>query len=87
MAKQLNNWSIWGLRGRLAGLEVTSIRQQDDESRIAAVCRSVARRTGLAVANCRLDSRSPDGTIYEVTLGKPLRSGGYAVEGGFWARV
>lgn len=85
--KTMNNWSIWGLRGRFADLKVASIRQQDDESRIAAVCRSVARRTGLAVANCRLDSRSPDGAIYEITLGKPLRSGGYAVEGAFWARV
>jgi hypothetical protein len=87
-----SNLSFWG---NTAGFSIpTQVQVAEDESAIGAVCRSIARRNRpLSVANCRKDCYCTNkqgevvATHYELTIGKALRSGGYAVEGRIWCAI
>jgi hypothetical protein len=89
MSKRIN-FNYWGAQR----LRMPAYAMMGDAfSRIDAVCRAIARSTGLAVANCRGDGTAldrhgrPEADHYELTLGRPLRSGGYSVEGRLWVSL
>lgn len=62
----------------------------DDETPLAAVKRSIARRTGTACYTSRLDSWTESGTsTYQCTFvwPKPFAGGGYGVAGELWITI
>jgi hypothetical protein len=62
---------------------------------IGAVCRAIARKTGLTVVTCRsdgyrLEQDKPIEAHYQLTLGSRIDKrfgGGYSVEGELWVAV
>ena len=82
---QLN---IWGRGPARACAGYVLVR--DYERPREAVCRRIARDTGLDVITCRHDGSSPDADIYQVTLGRPLPrrlGGGWTDIGENWFSV
>ncbi len=85
---------LWGAVERL-GLDPAfgSALAQDYESGIDAVTRSLERRTGLkcCAGPCDEGSVQERGVVvakhYALTLGRPLRSGGYTPEGKLWISI
>jgi hypothetical protein len=89
------NFAHWGNRdGRIEMPK--SVRAVDDgySSPIGLISRAIERKNrGLAVANCRRDLQEVDrhgavlSTHYELTIGKPVKTGGYNIVGSVWVAV
>lgn len=91
MSRRKVDFAAWGNR---AGFELPSYAMADEtETDIGAVRRAIERASGYAVATCRHDGSAVDGrdrvtaTHYELTLGTPMRSGGYSVAGSLWVAI
>lgn len=88
------DFRAWGRMAAEVDLPAYAMRRSD-ETNSEAVCRAVARRTGLAVVTCRqdgvsLDRGQPYEAHYQLTLGRPVSrrlGGGYSVEGELWVAV
>jgi hypothetical protein len=53
----------------------------------SAIGAAIGRRNGLECCCARADGRAPDGWIYELTFGRPCKTGGHNVEATLWIRI
>jgi hypothetical protein len=56
-------------------------------SRCNAIGASIGRRNGMDCCCARVDSYSPEGVVYELTFGRPCKTGGHNVVATLWIRI
>ena len=85
------HFRTWG-RGPGSGLDAVAVAESY-ESHIAAVVRSLERRTGLVCCGgpkgegTALHKGKPEAHHYCVTLGSPCRGGGYTPRAEIWIAI
>ena len=91
MGRRKVDFAAWGNR---AGFKLPAYAMADEtETDIGAVRRAIERTSGYAVATCRHDGSAVDArdrvtaTHYELTMGTPMRSGGFSVAGRLWVAI
>lgn len=87
------HYSTWGNTAHVAVPARVRFDPEGTENRIGALCRAIERKNRpLSVANCRFDGTAVEGgrktaDHYQLTIGKALKSGGFAVEGSLWVSM
>jgi hypothetical protein len=83
------HYSTYGKSAERFTLPAYAMLTNDDSylpnPQLAAICRAIERKTGLAV-RASSDGYDPQRgkRHYQLTLGKPMAGGGSTVEGEFW---
>jgi len=64
------------------------LRREEWESSVEVLVRVVEAQSGLKVCGAaRFDCRTPHEAVYEMTVGRPLQTGGYTGRKRLWAAV
>lgn len=78
-------FTAWGYNDEI---EIPAYSMETDLPRPETVSESIARKNGLSVcAGPRLDSWNGNESHYQMTLGKPVRSGGWNVVSEVWFAI
>ena len=86
------NFDAWGCCLDRITLPAYAMRQEG-ETGIDAVCRAIdAQNRPTMCVTCRHDGAAlkggkPESNHYQITLGLPVKSGGYSVEGNIWIAI
>ena len=86
------NFDAWGRGLDRITLPVYAMRQEGETS-IAAICRAIdAKNRPIMCVTCQhngtaLKGGKPESSHYQITLGRPVKSGGYSVEGNVWIAI
>ncbi len=88
MARKRIDYVVWGVGAKKLRLEDGYAMREDYQAGIDAVARSLERRTGLVCCAGPRDEGIEKGKDprrhYSLTLGRPVRGGGYCPEGEVW---